>query len=85
MYDNHKMMELLFGELADDVELDHFDRHIHTDNMALVEDPNSGEPLIAFTLGDKEYVLSIKVNDLDDWQVYDPHSGVWGILGEHHD
>ena len=74
--DKYKLMDLIYDKLADNDEMEQFDHHEHTDNMAVVNDwQNGGEPLIAFTYGDKEYVLSIKVNEPSEWQVFDYDKG----------
>ena len=70
-----KIMDLIYDKLADNDEQEQFDHHEHTDNMAVVNDNASGEPLIAFTLGDKEYVLRLTVNEPNEWEVFDYNSG----------
>lgn len=70
----HELMDLIYDKLADNDEVEQFDHHSHTDDMCVVND-KSGEPFIAFTHGNIEYVLSIKENKgFDNWEVYEPTS-----------
>ena len=80
---SNKLMDLIYDKLADNNEQEQFDHHENTDNKAMVNDwQNGGEPLIAFTYGDKEYVLSIKVNGPSEWQVFNYDNG-FGVGAEH--
>ena len=80
---SNKLMDLIYDKLVDNNEQEQFDHHEHTDNMAVVNNwQNGGEPLIAFTYGDKECVLSIKVNGPSEWQVFNYDNG-FNIGAEH--
>lgn len=81
--DKYKLMDLIYDKLADNDEQEQFEPSM-TEDMCVVNDwQNGGEPLIAFTYGDKEYVLSIKVNGPSEWQVFNYDNGF--NIGVEHD
>lgn len=73
--DKYKLMDLIYDKLANNDEMEQFEPSV-VDDMCVVNDwQNGGEPKIAFTYDNKEYVLSVKENDgFDNWQVYEPTS-----------
>lgn len=72
---DYELMEKIYDKLADNDGYEQFDHHEDTDNMSIVRDPETNQAFIAWTKGDKEYVLGLTVNEPDEWEVYDYHSG----------
>ena len=64
---SNKLMDLIYGKLADNYGQEQFDWRIVKD-MCL---DMSGEPKIAIIIDDIEYVLSIKANGKNEREVYD--------------
>lgn len=72
---DHELMNKIYDKLADNDSYEQFDHHVDTDNMCIAQDPETNQAFIAWTKGNKEYVLGLTVNEPDEWEVFDPNSG----------
>ena len=75
----NKLMELIYDKLAGNYGQEQFDWRI-VEDMCL---DMSDESKIAIVIDDVEYVLSIKANESNEWQVFDYHKSF--SIGVEHD